>query len=63
VADKEKEIPEKYLDRRTLERYVKRGLFDEKELARHLKALPDLTEQADKIATEFGGAGELGPAR
>ena len=63
MAEKEKELPMKYLDRRTVERYVKKGLVDEKEFGRHLKALPDLTEQADKVTTEFGGAGELGPAR
>lgn len=63
MAEKEKELPAKYLDRRTVERYVKKGLVDEKELARHLKALPDLTERASKVETEFGGTDELGPAR
>ena len=59
MADKEKEIPQKYLDRRTIERHLKRGNVDEKELAKHLKALPDLAEQAVKVETEFGG-GDLG---
>jgi hypothetical protein len=63
VAEKEKELPAKYLDRRTVERYMKKGLVDEKEFARHLKTLPDLGEQASKVETEFGGDGELGPAR
>jgi hypothetical protein len=53
VAEKEKEIPQKYLDRRTIERHLKRGNLDEKELQRHLKSLPDLAEQAVKLETEF----------
>ena len=63
MPDKEKELSLRYLDRRTIERYVKKGLIDEKELARHLKTLPDQAEKAEKVSTEFGGAGELGPAR
>ena len=62
MAEKDKELPLKYLDRRTVERYVKKGLVDEKEFGRHLKALPDQTEHAEKVETEFG-AGDLGPVR
>ena len=59
MAEKQTELPVKYLDRRTVERYQKRGLVDEKELARLLKALPDLAEQAEKVETEFDDG--LGP--
>jgi hypothetical protein len=63
VADKKDEIPIQYLDRRVVERYIKRGLLDEKEYARHLKALEDLAEQAGSVETEFTSDGELGPSR
>ncbi len=59
MAEKQTELPVKYLDRRTVERYQKRGLVDEKELARLLKALPDLADQAQKVETEFDDG--LGP--
>jgi len=63
MADKHPELNIKHLDRRVVERYVKKGLVDEKEFHRHLKALPDLTEQSVKIDTQFEPAGELGPSR
>ena len=63
MADKQHEIPQRYLDRRVVERYVKKGLIDEKEYARLLKALPDLAESAAKVETEFTTADELGPSR
>ena len=55
--------PSKYLDRRVVERYVKKGLVDEKEYGKMLKSLPDLAETAAKMDTEFTSVGELGPAR
>jgi hypothetical protein len=63
VADKQHELPLKYLDRRVVERYVKKGLVDEKEYARLMKTLPDLAEKASTVDTEFTTADELGPAR
>lgn len=63
MADKKDEIPIQYLDRRVVERYIKRGLLDEKEYARHLKALEDLAEKAGNVETEFTSDGELGPTR
>jgi hypothetical protein len=36
----------KLIDRRVVKRYVRKGIVDEKEYAAHLKALPDLEEQA-----------------
>ncbi len=63
MSEKEKEIPVRYLDRRVVERYIKRGLLDEKEYARHLKSLEDLAEKAGSVETEFTAVEGLGPAR
>ncbi len=63
MSEKEKEIPLQHLDRRVVERYLKKGLIDEKEYARYLKSLPDLAEKASSIETEFTSVGELGPTR
>ena len=63
VAEKKEEIPLKYVDRRVVERYLKRGLLDEKEYARYLKALEDVSEAAGKVETEFAEAEQLGPVR
>ena len=63
MAEKKEEIPLRYLDRRVVERYIKKGLLDEKEYARHLKALDDLAEKAGSVETEFASDGELGPTR
>jgi hypothetical protein len=63
VTEKEKEIPFRYYDRRVVERYLKKGLLDEKEYARYLKGLEDLAENAGTVETEFTSVGELGPTR
>jgi hypothetical protein len=63
VAEKKDEIPLRYLDLRVVERYIKKGLLDEKEYQRHLKALDDLAEKAGSVETEFTSIGELGPTR
>ncbi len=63
MSEKEKEIPLRYLDRRVVERYLKKGLLDEKEYARYLKSLDDLAEKAGSVETEFTSIGELGPTR
>ena len=63
MADKQHDFPLKYLDRRVVERYMKKGLVDEKEYARLLKTLPDLADKAAKVETDFTSADELGPAR
>jgi len=63
VADKKDEIPLRYLDRRVVERYMKKGILDEKDYQRHLKALEDLSEKAGSVETEFSSLGELGPTR
>lgn len=63
MAEKEKEIPVKYLDRRVVERYIKRGLLDEKEYSRYLKSLDDLAEKAGNVETEFTSVDGIGPTR
>ncbi len=63
MSEKEKEIPLRYLDRRVVERYLKKGLLDEKEYGRYLRSLDDLAEKAGSVETEFTSIGELGPTR
>ena len=45
------------LDKRVANRYVRKGLLDEKDLEQHLKKLPDLAEQALDIESEIEEAG------
>jgi hypothetical protein len=61
--DKKDEISLRYVDRRTIERYLKRGAIDDKEYARYLKSLEDLSGSAGSVETEFASGGELGPTR
>jgi hypothetical protein len=63
VADKHHDLPVRQLDRRVVERYVKKGILDEKEYLHYLKTLPDLADKATRIETEFQTEGEIGPAR
>ena len=63
MADKKEEIPLRYLDRRVVERYVKKGLLDEKDYQRYLKSLEDSAEKAGSVETAFTSVGELGPSR
>jgi hypothetical protein len=46
-------IDPKLLDKRVVHRYVRKGRLDDKELQRHLEALPDLAEQAEEVEAEF----------
>jgi hypothetical protein len=43
----------KQLDKRVIARYIRKGSLDEKEFERHLKALPDLEDQAVPVESEF----------
>ena len=52
MADKQHDLPLKYLDRRVVERYIKKGLLDEKEYQRRLKALDDLSGNAGSVETD-----------
>jgi hypothetical protein len=52
MAEKKKKSDQNLtqLDKRIVERSVQRGSLSRADLEAHLKALPDLTEQADNIA-------------
>lgn len=41
----------KLLDKRTMERYLRTGLLDDKALERHLKGLPDVADKAATVET------------
>jgi hypothetical protein len=42
----------KYTDKRTVERYTKLGLVDEKAFEKHLKSLPDVAEKGERVQAE-----------
>jgi len=50
--------PEKLLDKRVAQRYVRKGRLDEKEWERHLKSLPDLADRAIPVESEFENTAE-----
>ena len=59
------DLENKLVDKRVAQRYVRKNLLDEKEWERHLKALPDLAEQAVPIEAtmthvEHDGADAVG---
>jgi hypothetical protein len=49
------DIETKQIDKRVAHRYVRKGLLDEKEWEKHLKALPDLAEQALALEATMEG--------
>ena len=46
-------IESKLLDKRVAQRYLRKGILDEKEYKKHLDSLPDLAEQADTVEAEL----------
>ena len=46
------EIDARYSDKRTVERYMKLGLIDEKAFEKHLKSLPDVAEKGERLQAE-----------
>ncbi|MDP1824784.1 MAG: hypothetical protein Q8L48_16125 [Archangium sp.] len=46
------EIEARYSDKRTVERYMKLGLVDEKAFEKHLKTLPDVAEKGERVQAE-----------
>jgi len=66
-------IPNKLVDKRVAQRYIRKGVLDEKDYDKHMKALPDLADQAltieasiegddlDDEVAEPEGAGEAAP--
>lgn len=43
----------KLLDKRVAQRYLRKGLLDEKDWEKHLKSLPDLASQAMPIESDL----------
>ena len=50
------EIDLRYTDKRTVERYMKQGLVDEKAFEKHIKSLPDVAEKGEKLQAEADGS-------
>jgi hypothetical protein len=48
-------IENKLVDKRVSQRYLRKGVLDEKEYEKHLKALPDLADQALTIEASMEG--------
>ena len=46
------EIDVRYSDKRTVERYMKLGLIEDKAFEKHLKALPDVAEKGERVQAE-----------
>ncbi len=47
------DIERKLIDKRVVQRYLRKGRLDEKDYEKHLKALPDLAEQAVPIESDL----------
>ena len=47
------EIDHKLIDKRVVQRYIRRGRLDEKDYERHLKSLPDLLDQAVPVVSSL----------
>ncbi len=47
------ETPTRPLDRRTVDRYIKRGDITDKDVEKHIKALPDLADEAVVIDSKL----------
>lgn len=45
----------KQIDKRVVTRYLRKGIVDEKDFAAHLKALPDLADQALPVDAALDG--------
>jgi len=41
------------MDKRLVQRYLRKGLLDSKEYENHLKSLPDVADKADSVEAEF----------
>jgi hypothetical protein len=49
------EIDRRLSDKRVAQRYLRKGLLDEKDYDRHLKSLPDLADQAVPVESALHG--------
>jgi hypothetical protein len=48
-------IETKVVDKRVAQRYVRKGLLDEKDYEKHIKSLPDLADQALTVEASMEG--------
>lgn len=46
-------IDTRLLDKRVAPRYLKKGRLDEKDWQKHIQALPDLSDRAMEVESEF----------
>jgi hypothetical protein len=46
-------IENKIVDKRVAQRYIRKGLLDEKDYEQYLKRLPDVADQAVEIESEI----------
>jgi hypothetical protein len=46
-------IENKLVDKRVAQRYIRKGLLDEKDYEQYLKRLPDVAEQAVAVESEI----------
>lgn len=53
------EIENKLVDRRTVARYLRKGVLDEKDYDRFLKSLPDVADQAVPVEAAMEGEDDL----
>jgi hypothetical protein len=54
------ETDRKLLDKRVAQRYLRKGVLDEKDYEKHLKGLPDLADQAVPVESDLEASAELG---
>ena len=47
------QIENKLVDKRVVQRYLKKGRLDDKDYDQHLKKLPDLADQAIDVESEI----------
>lgn len=58
----DEKIDPKLLDKRVAQRYVKKGVLDEKEWDKHVKSLPDLADRAMPVEADLEASGTPGGA-
>ncbi len=54
------QIENRYVDKRVVHRYLRKNVVEEKDWEKHLKSLPDLTEQAVAIEAAIEGEPDEG---
>ena len=49
MAKQQAQYPDKVLDRRVVDRYVRKGALSERDLAKQLKELPDMASASEPL--------------